>query len=65
MAIAVWSPELMTPGTRWPGGAAGKTDSAAGEVGVLMVDQDRLFARLRARRFVRFGWGERAAILSR
>ncbi len=37
---------LTTPGTRWPAWRCWKTDSADGEVGVLMVDQDRLFARL-------------------
>ncbi len=47
MAIAVWSPELDDAGNSLAQrGDAGKTDSADGEVGVLMVDQDRLFARL-------------------
>jgi glutaminase len=65
MAIAVWSPELDEAVTRWPGGAAGKTDSAAGEVGVLMVIRIGCLLVWRARRFVRAsGWG-RAAILSR
>ncbi len=59
MAIAVWSPSLTTPGTRWPAWRCWKTNSADGEVGVLMVDQDRLFARSRARRFAHASvWGK-------
>ncbi len=68
MAIAVWSPELddagNSAGRAW---RCWKTDSADGEVGVLMVEQDRLFARL-ARSTFSFTLstrGQRAAILSR
>ncbi len=47
MAIAVWSPELDDAGNSLAGVAMlEKLTQRMGEVGVLMVDQDRLFARL-------------------
>ncbi len=47
MAIAVWSPELDDAGNSLAGVAIlEKLTQRMGEVGVLMVDQDRLFARL-------------------